>query len=385
MVADGLPARFVLSILQSAGILYAALSPVIVSGLAQLPTFTPESAGYVFSANMAGTAVGGLIAVLLVQHLRWRRTSVLLLTLLIALDFFSTLTNEVNYLYTLRFAHGVTGGLLIGVALSVISRQINPERTLSICIMLQLIVAGALTAVLTPLLDTVGPPAIWFSLIGLSVLGLALMPLLGEYPVAPVMVNSDGSRRRAPWIFVIPIMVALWLYQAGEMAAFAYVIEIGLAHGFAVGFVGTVVATSLWSGGPGALFVTWWSTRSGRLLPLLISLMMMAASVALLTMPAAPAFLLANVGFGICFGISFPYLMGVAAELDNTGQMGSVAAFAGNLGLASGPMAAGYLASDGQYGFVLVFAVAAIVVAGLLAVAPARMLDRKNRTGKVIW
>lgn len=96
-------------------------------------------------------------------------------------------------------------------------------------------------------------------------------------------------------------------------------------------------------------------------------------------------FLLANVGFGLFFGISFPYLMGVAAELDNSGQMGSLAAFAGNLGLAMGPMVAGFLAGGGRYEHVLVVAALAIAIAGVLIAGPARMLDNRNRTGKVIW
>lgn len=381
----GLPARIVFAILESAGILYANLSPVIVSGLARLDRFSPETAGYVFSANMAGTALGGLLAIFLVRKLPWRMTSVILLLLLMVFDFASALTSEPTHLYFLRSAHGLCGGLLIGVSLAVIARMLNPERTISLFIMLQLIVGGTLTLLLTPLIATEGPQVIWFSLMGLSALALLLLPFLGEYPMAAETHSSDGVPKRAPWRFIIPAMLALLFYQAGEMAAFAFVIEIGLSHALELSFISSVVAGSLWVGGPAALFVTWWATRSGRLRPLTVSLFMMAAAVSLLSLPIQPAYLAANLGFGIFFSISFPYLMGVASELDNSGQMGAVAAFSGNLGLAIGPLVAGFLAADGRYGEVVMFGVAAIVAGWLLAVPAGRMLDQRNRTGKVIW
>ncbi|MGE0623919.1 MAG: MFS transporter [Pseudomonadales bacterium] len=180
-------------------------------------------------------------------------------------------------------------------------------------------------------------------------------------------------------------MLALFVYQAGEMSAWAYVIELGTGHGLTPGFVSTAVAVSLWIGGPAALFVTWWSTRSGRWLPLVTSTLAMALSVALLLVPEGVAFVLANVGFGIFFSVSFPYLMGVASELDDSGQMGALAGFAGNLGLATGPALAALLIGGGHYQPAVLVAVPAIVFSLLLAARPARALDRMNRTGRVVW
>ncbi len=375
----------VLAILESAGILYAALSPVIVTGLAQSGVFSRAEAGYVFSSNMLGTALGGLAVIFFVHRLNWRRASALLLVALIILDLSSAISSAPTALYPLRFFHGLVGGVLIGVSMSVIARTVNPERTVALFIMLQLLTGGVLTLWLTPLLTSIGTSVIWVSLAGVSLLALLLLPLLGPYAIVNTDTDNSSEFARAPMHYVVLIMLALCVYQTGEMAAFAYVIELGFSYSFDAGFVSSAVAASLWIGGPAALFVTWWATRSGRLLPFLISAGLMVISVALLLLPLQAAFLAASIGFGVFFSISFPYLMGIASEMDNTGRMGTASGFAGNLGLAAGPAMAGVLLGDDQFVRVLVFAIAAIALSMFLALAPALMLDRKNRTGRVVW
>ncbi len=83
---DGLPARVGLAVLMSAGIAYAALGPVIVTGLGLSEGFSNETAGYVLSANMYGTAVGGLLVALIVRRLNWRVTAAILLLALVGVD-----------------------------------------------------------------------------------------------------------------------------------------------------------------------------------------------------------------------------------------------------------------------------------------------------------
>lgn len=373
-----------LSVLESAGILYANLSPVIVSGLVQSGSFTGQTAGWVFAFNMYGTAIGGFAVLFFVRRLRWRPVSIGLLLILISADLLSAAVTAPELLAGLRFLHGASGGALIGVSMSVIARMVNPERTVALFIMLQLVLSGVLTLLLVPLLPEHGSSVVWLALAGFSTLALLLIPLLPDY-AATVETPVGPPGVRAGLGLVVPAMLALFVYQAGEMSAWAYVIEIGAGHGLEPGFVSTALAVSLWIGGPAALFVTWWSTRSGRWWPLLLSTSAMALSVSLLLVPEALAFAAANIGFGIFFSISFPYLMGVASELDNSGQMGALAGFSGNLGLATGPALAAFLVSSGHYEQVLLVAVPAILLSLVLASSPARGLDRMNRTGRVCW
>ena len=110
---DGLPARVGLAVLMSAGIVYAAVGPVIVTGLVRSAVFTTETAGYVLSVNMYGTAVGGLLIALLVKRVNWRITAAILLVGLAVVDCLSAWFGMNEGLYPLRFCHGLVGGALL--------------------------------------------------------------------------------------------------------------------------------------------------------------------------------------------------------------------------------------------------------------------------------
>ena len=169
------------------------------------------------------------------------------------------------------------------------------------------------------------------------------------------------------------------------MAAFAYRIELGMHYGFEMSFVSLAIAVSLLVGAPSALIVAWWSTRSGRLKPACLGVVLMTSVTAMLLVPQPLVFGVASVGFAVFFGVSFPYLLGVASELDNSGQMAAIGAFVSSLGLATGPAIAAMLLGESDHEPVLVFSCAALATSVLLVFGPARMLDRRARDHRVVW
>ncbi len=382
---NALPARLALAILGSAGILYANFSPVIVSGLTQSSYFTAETAAYVFAANMYGTAIGGLAAVFLVGYLNWRWSSVVLVVLLIVADVVSALVGATESLYAVRFVHGLIGGSLMGVAMSVIARTESPERTIAFSIVIQLSLGGLGAAVLIPQLPTYGVGVVWLSLIGLSVCTLMLLPFLGPYSKNKDVVSGSRVTQRPSWGHVSLAMAALFLFQSGQMAAFAYRVELGLHYELSASFISLVLAVSLWLGAPAALLVAWWSTRSGRLLPACLGGACMTVATGLLLLPDAIMFFVASIGFAVFFAITIPYLLGVASEMDNTGQMAAVGGFVNSLGLATGPAIAGVLLGDAEHYRVLLFACAVLAASVVAIFAPARMLDGRAKHRRVIW
>ncbi len=384
---NGLAARLVLAVLTTAGVLYANVGPLIVSGLTLQAEFTRETAGYVFAANMYGSAVGGFVIILLVERVRWKPAAFALLALIVAVDLASAWTDRSTALLTLRFCHGLAGGALIGVGMSVVARMTSPEKTFAILILIQLLLGGTGVAVLTPLLEDAGVRVVWLSLVGFSGLALLLLPLLGDYPMPARSQGSTAAAptHRAPLLVIILAMSALFLYQAGEMAAFAYMIELGNHYLFDVGFLSVTIAMSLWVGAPAALLVAWWSTRSGRLRPVVVGVVGTGFVVALLLVPAPAAFVVANVGFGVFFSISIPYLLGLVSEMDDTGRMAALGGFVNSLGLATGPALAATLVGAGDVPRAVVLGVGLLAVSLVLVVYPAAMLDRRSKHGRVSW
>ena len=253
--ADGWPARVALALLMSAGIVYASKGPVIVTGLALSEMFSSESAGYVLSVNMYGTAVGGLLVALLVKRVNWRITAAILLTGVGVVYCLSAWFGVNETLYPLRFLHGLIGGALMGVTTSVVARTENPDRTFAIAIFVQLGLGGVGAATLTPLLDEYGVGIVWLSFIVLTLPSLFILPLLDSYPVMEDYAEQGTSRRRAPLRYVVLALLAIFIFQAGEFSLFAYQLELGAHYGFGTEFVSLVLASALWAGGLPAVIV----------------------------------------------------------------------------------------------------------------------------------
>ena len=381
----GVSARVALAVLMSAGILYASVGPVVVTGLALSEVFSSESAGYVLSVNMYGTAVGGLLIALLVKRVNWRITAAILLVGLAVVDCLSAWFGMNEALYPLRFCHGLVGGALMGVTTSVVARTENPERTFAIAIFIQLGLGGVGAAILTPLLVEYGVGIVWLSFILLTLPALFVLPLLDSYPVREDNSEQTTSRQRAPLRYVLWALLAIFIFQVGEFSLFAYQLELGSHYGFGTEVVGLVLASALWAGGLTALIVAWWGTRIGRLLPMCTGVLGMAVCSGFLLIPVLGIYIVAAVGFSACFSIAIPYLLGIGSEMDNTGQVAAVGSFINTLGLATGPAIAASLLNGDHYERIVLFACVALLVSGIVGVPSARMLDQRSRHSRVIW
>jgi predicted MFS family arabinose efflux permease len=385
LAPNGFAARIVLAILAAVGILYANFGPLIVSGLAHRG-FTSANAGYLLSVNLYGTALGGMLIVFLIRRVPWRAAAAALLVTVLATDVWSIYVSDPQTLHTARFLHGIAGGALMGVFGSVIARTTSPERTFALTVAIQQLLSGIGMVWLAPVVMNSGVAAIWIVLVAFTALGLVLLPSLDRYPERAERSADDSTRaRRGPWMAIALGCAALFAYQAGQMATFAYVIEFGERHELNAEFIGRAVAIGLWVGGPAAAFVAWWSTRSGRLRPAAIGALLTSAGVALFFLPGELAYLVANIGLAISFSLTIPYLLGVVAEMDNSGQMAALGGFINSLGLATGPAIAATILGDNHYERVVLFAVIALAATAFIVAAPARLLDARDKHGRVEW
>ena len=91
-------------------------------------------------------------------------------------------------------------------------------------------------------------------------------------------------------------------------------------------------------------------------------------------------YLLANCATGITWGLVVPYLFGMTAEFDGTGRTAAAASVISKLGLASGPLVTSMMLGGGAgFAELINTALAALVLAMLLMLPPAIMLDRSAR------
>jgi predicted MFS family arabinose efflux permease len=377
---DGLAAAFVLSFLATAGIFYVNIMPALVSGLIEGLGFDRRSAGLVGSANIYGAAFGALAISFVVARLDWRRAAVLLLLGLLALDALSLAVRTVGVLIPLRAAHGVVGGMLVGVAFAVIARTRVPDRAFGMLLLVQFGLGGLGVMTLPGLVPTHGTGVLFVALMLFSAVSLAMLPLLGRYPPRSEG-EGDRPRRASPASRTryLLALAALFLFQAANMGLFTYIIELGLAAGLDKPFISRTVGIATWVGTAGCLAVIALGTRHGRALPLALGLVVTLVGIwALHHSDLRWVFVLSNCATGITWSLVMPYLLGLAAAFDDSGRAAAFGGFASKLGLATGPFIGAMFLQGDDYGLLIDLACVGIVLCVAAALWPARALDRAD-------
>jgi len=375
---EGLLASVLLSFLATAGLFYVNIMAALVDGLTSGAGLTAKQAGLVASANVYGAAVGALTAVFIIRRLPWRPTAVTVLLLLITVDLASTLIMAPELLIAVRFLHGVMGGLLVGVAFAVIARTRTPDRTFGMLLVVQFGLGGLGLMFLPRLVPVFGHGVLFLALAAFSAVTLAMTPFLGEYRRAPVQ-TAQTPDAAIQWRPLIPVFVALFLFQAANMGLAAYIIGLGKASGLKLGFITDCLGAANWIGALGSLLVVMLGVKYGRLGPLLVGLGLTLVGTFVFHFSQLPwVFLVANIGTAITWSFVIPYLLGMSAAFDKAGQMAALAGFFSKMGLATGPAVAAFVVADGDYGSLINLAVVGLAFSGAAAIFPALGLDRQR-------
>jgi len=379
---DGLIAALLLSFLATAGLFYVNIMPALVSGLIDGLHFTQRQAGFVASANVYGAALGALASVFFVKRIAWRGVAVGLLCALIVIDVLSTLVTSPSALIAVRFVQGTVGGMEVGTAFSVIARTRVPERTFGMLLVVQFGIGGIGLMFLPRLVAIFGTPVLFLTLALFSAVTLAMIPFLGEYKRKAAPQSAPSAAGTVRWMPLGLALLALLLFQAGNMALAAYMIELGRFYGLKIGFISNTLGVAGWIGALGSLLVVFMGTRFGRVMPLAAALVLTVAGNALFHFSASQAvYAGANIGTAITWAFVLPYLLGMCAAFDPSGQTAALGGFCSKMGLATGPLVAGLLLGGARFSMLIDVSVAALALSAVAALVPAALLDRKTDRG----
>jgi predicted MFS family arabinose efflux permease len=377
---NGEIARVLLAFLATAGLFYVNIMPALVDGLIEGAGFSNRQAGMVGSSNVYGAAVGALVAVFLVRRIAWRKAAYALLGALICVDLLSLLVQQFEILFVLRFGHGFVGGVLVGIGFAIIARTTQADRTFGYLLLVQFGLGGVGLMFLPPLVPTLGTGVLFCALIAFSLVTLCMLPFLSDYPVSGPIKTEVVERNAVRTAPLLLSLFATFLFQAGNMAVYAYVIGLGEAAGLGREYISPVLAVSAWIGILGSGLVIVLSTRFGRSLPLTAAIGLTAAATwSLHYSEVDQVYLLANSIVGITWAFGIPYLLGMCAEFDKTGQMAALGGFASKMGLASGPMLAALVVGADDYRLVINLGVASLLLCLCATLIPSRLLDRSGR------
>jgi len=380
---NSLTARLFLAFLATAGLFYVNIMPTIVSGLIEALDFSNQQAGSVASANMYGAAFGAIFIVAFVRRMNWQAVSLAFLLTLIAIDLISIFIVQPSVLTAVRFIHGFVGGMLVGTGFSVMARTEQPDRSFGMLLVVQYGLGGLGVMVIPSLVPLFGTAILFLSLVAFSVATLLMLPWLPDYRVDPreaqVRAAAHAGVRRGPLALTI---IALFLFQAANMGLYAYIIGLGEFYGLELGFISWSLGVAAWLGLAGAGLVVVISDRWGYLPSLLAGIALTVIGTWGLYYSAIPVvWVVANCLIGITWAFTIAYLLGLMSRYDTTGQMAALGGFASKMGLASGPAAAALLLGQDNYPGVVAAAIAALCIALVCVLYPARVQDRTARPG----
>lgn len=375
---DGLIASVLLAFLATAGLFYVNIMAAIVAGVHDGLGVSDQQAGWVGSANIYGAALGALGAVFVVKRMPWRPFAITALIALIAIDIASTLITEIVVLIATRFAHGLIGGALVGVAFGVVSRTRSPDRVFGMLLAVQFGLGGLGNMLLPPLAPLYGTQALFYALAAFSAVTLLMVPFLDDYPADRITKELPAQAdTRIRWLPLLATLLAVFLFQAGNMAPAAYIFGLGRAYGLDTNFISAAVGWATWIGIAGCLLVIALGVKFGRW-----KLMALAMALTLVGTYAFHwsdnriVFIAANISTGITWSFVISYLLGMSAEFDRTGRTAAMAGFASKMGLASGPFIGGLLIGDGRFDVLINVATLVLAVSTVAMLAPASLLDR---------
>jgi len=375
---DGIAARVLLSFLASAGLFYVNIMPALIDGLKTGLGFSNQQAGQVGAFNMYGGACGALLISFIVGRLPWRRTAHALLAGLMLADLMSTQLATPAALMALRFAHGVMGGMLVGIGFSVFARGSQPDRTFGVLLVVQTVCGGLGVLLLPPLVPLYGSAIMYLALIGFSALTMLMLAFLPDYPARAADAGAT-DRGRSGWALG-GALAGVFLFQAANMALYAYIIGLGKSAGLDPVFVSGTLAVANWIGALGAVLVVVMSTRFGVFWPIVGAILVdIVASAAFMHSRIAWIWIAANLVSGMAWNFGIAYLLGMCSRFDAGGKSAVWAGFASKVGLASGPMLASFLVEQDSYARLILMAVLCLCVSTLAAGLPARWLDRRQR------
>ena len=376
--SDSLWLYALFALLATAGFFYVNIMGAIVDGLVTGLHFSTTQAGMVGAANIYGASLGALVAVFIVRHVRWRLALATLLCILLVIDLASIAIHAPGLLTAVRALHGLAGGMAVGVTYSVMARLRSPDRAFGMLLVLQQGLGGLGLMFLPSLVPIYGTRILFLVLAGLTCIALVGMLAIprdaaGQGETKIVHLTLDGPSR---WAVALTLL-ALFLFQAGNMALAAFIIGLGENFHLARDFIGQALGWATWIGAGGAVLVIMMGTRFGRLQPLLAAMLVTLAGIAGFFWSGNQlVFFAANLVTAITWSFVVPYLFGMASALDASGRMATMAGFASKLGLASGTAAAGLVLRWGDYHALIGASFAALALSAVAALVAARRTER---------
>ncbi len=328
----------------SVALLMLGLQPLLLGALVEQGRLTIDQLGLAATAELLGLGVTtGLLASLL-PPVRVRAINAGACLALALANGMSVLTSGYGFVASRALA-GIAAGVLVWIAVTMITRARAPDRIAGIFLTVQTLAQAALAALL-PLTAM----ARWGAdggLAALGVLALASMPasflLQDRFSTLP---KPDEAKAGLPWRGIAGL-ASVFLYMAGIVGLWVFVERLAAAAGTSAQVAGIAVAAALAAQVTGSSSATFLSAVLPTMPILALCAVGNIAVVALLGAPIGPVgYLIGVVVFGFLWLFAMPFQTRMLIRLDPTRRSAMLLSAAQLLGSAAGPLVTSAFATD---------------------------------------
>jgi predicted MFS family arabinose efflux permease len=371
-------------LLSCAGIFMVFGMPFFVGGLISELGFTQAQANLISSAEIAGMALSSLLGAAWIGRFNWRHVALFALFAVLAGNLFSFYVENFQVLVATRFITGLVGhGTAFALGVAAIGNTSQPDRNFGFTIASQ-VAMGALTALIVPktiaiygIAGMCAPAAI------LAVVAMAFIPRLATSGHAQ---TPDSNQSKRTGILILPLLglLVMIIWQMGVGPFFNNLVPYGISIELDPSDIGTALFLSTGLSIIGPLTASALANKINRNVPVCIAL-----TVQLLIILSFQGditwigFTVRAILFQTAWNFTGPFLMGMIANLDESGRY-SVLIPASQLGgIALGHAVIASLVQGSNLILVNYFCAGAIFLSIFLFVLVSGKINKEKTAGKL--
>ena len=363
-----------------AGVFMVFGMPFFVGGIISELGFSQSQANLISSAEIAGMSLSSLMGIFWISRFRWQRIAYFGLGVIIIGNLISSIIIDFQTLVIIRFLTGLLGhgvGFALGVA--AIGRTNNPDKNFAYSVASQVIM-GSITALVVPI--TIAK----YGIAGMCVpaMIIALLTLLFVNKLRdPAKNNVQESSAAIPkGILILPLigLFIMVIWQMGVGPFFNNLVPFGLSIDLKGDEIGTALFLSTGLSIIGPLTASALASKINRSVAISSALILQILIV--LSFQGDMdwyGFTIRAILFQTSWNFAGPFLMGMVANVDKTGQY-SVLIPASQLGgISIGHAVIASLIQGNNLALVNYFCAGVILISILLYLLSSKQLNKINQ------
>ncbi|MCH9693630.1 MAG: hypothetical protein K0U72_03895 [Gammaproteobacteria bacterium] len=349
-----------------------SIAPFLVGGYIDHLGFSAAEAGRLLSVEIFALAISNALAFFWIHRVSCRKWAQRLLVLVVACNLLCIYAPAYDSLLLLRIVVGALEGALLALGFGLLGKTRRPNRNFGLYFAVSLTIGAINVRILPLFLEAAGVTGLFVNLCLYAVIALAGSVWVQKHRVAGAG-TQDAAVKSSPGGFAIAavplafLIVANYVYFVGQGGVWSFLERLGLQQGIDLAGIASALSLSLIAGVAGGATAGWLDLRLGRVWPLLAAMIFALTSIGLLfNVPGALSYTVAACLFNYGNNLGHPYVLGFAAELDDSSRLTVLSGALHTAGQATGPLIAGLIVTAESYTNVLWLGTAAFVATMLL-------------------